>query len=332
MFKKLNSKIGLTFLIVLALLIVGVAYILYTSDAEEVKSARQSSEGRLVESDDVVIERAGNWTAQTAQSASSGSYLYSSGSPDDVLTLTFVGSRVEVIYTTGTSLGTLAVDVDHTVLRTIITADQATKYQELTVVDYLDDGLHTLRVYAQEGGVIGIDAFKVSRTGEEAIVVDMSKLNSDEIATVQADGMIHVIVSLVDPDPPPWPSNRVRDAKQVEQVQDRVLTGLKTGRLEEVYKYTSVAGFSGYADLEAVLALQANPLVIDITLVIPLSSQLHESTLTLQVNSVRDIYNLRGQGMVVAVLDSGVDTDHPDLSDDILLQMYDKSLYPACRI
>ncbi|MBL1138416.1 MAG: S8 family serine peptidase [Chloroflexi bacterium] len=320
MFKKLNSRLGLTFLIVLALLIVGIAYILYTSDSDDVKSARQNSEGRLVESDDVVVERAGNWTAQEAKSASSGSYLYSSGSPDDVLTLTFVGSRVEVLYTTGTNLGTLAVDVDHSVLRTVITADQGTQYQERTVVDYLDDGLHTLRVYAQEGGVIGIDAFKVSRAGEEAIVVDMSKLNSEEIAAVQADGMIHVIVSLVDPDPPPWPSNGVRDAKLVEQVQDRVLTGMKTGRLEEVYKYTSVAGFSGYADLEAVLALQANPLVLDITLVIPLSSQLLESTITLQVNSVRNIYNLRGQGMVVAVLDSGVDTDHPDLSSDIIHQ------------
>ncbi len=321
MFKKLNSKIGLTFLIMLALLIVGVGYILYTSDADEVKSARQSSEGRLVESDDVVIEQAGHWTAQEAQSASSGSYLYSSGSPDDVLTLTFVGSRVEVLYTTGTNLGTLAVDVDHTVLRTIITADQATKYQERTVVDYLDDGLHSLRVYAQEGGVIGIDAFRVSRATQEAMIVDLSKVKSETIVTAQTEGQACVSVALVDPDPTASRTpGQLPDVNMIAQAEDAVLAGIETGEFELTGKLTAVAGFHGYADLNALLELQQMSLVSSIDNCLEGGFSLDSSVPRIRANVVRNSYNITGKGTVIAVLDTGVDVDHPDLSDSIIGQ------------
>lgn len=332
MFKKLNSKLGLTFLIVLALLIVGIAYILYTSDSDDVKSARQNSEGRLVESDDVVVERAGNWTAQEAKSASSGSYLYSSGSPDDVLTLTFVGSRVEVIYTTGTNLGTLAVDVDHTVLRTIITADQATQYQERTVVDYLDDGLHTLRVYAQEGGVVGIDAFRVSRASQEAMIVDLSKVKSETIVTAQAEGQACVSVALVEPEPLAQRTpGRLADPELIKQRQDTVLGDITKGNFEVTDRFTVVAGFNGYADLDALLELQTMPLVIAIDLCGQGEYGLDTSVPRIQANIVRNVYNITGRGMVVAVLDSGVDVDHPDLSDSIIGQYCSHvSMPPGC--
>ncbi len=321
MFKKLNSKLGLTFLIVLALLIVGVAYILYTSDSDDVKSARQNSEGRLVESDDVVVERAGIWTAQEAKSASSGSYLYSSGSPDDVLTLTFVGSRVEVIYTTGTNLGTLAVDVDRTVLRTVITADQATQYQERTVVDYLDDGLHTLRVYAQEGGVIGIDAFKVSRADTEAIVIDSRKLPNSIIQDAQSKGRVCVDVALQDPEPASTRSpGQLRNLDLIRRVQDEVLTSITTGKLEVTVRYGSVPGFGAYADLEALLTLHSNPLVVFIDPCIEGTLDLESSVPHIRADDTRNYYNVTGAGMVIAVIDTGIDPAHPDLSDAIIHQ------------
>lgn len=290
MFKKLNSKIGLTFLIVLALLMVGVAYILYTSDADEVKSARQSSEGRLVESDDGVVEQAGSWTTQTAKSASSGSYLYSSGSPDDVLTLTFVGSRVEVIYTTGTNLGTLAVDVDHTVLRTIITADQATKYQERTVVDYLDDGLHTLRVYAQEGGVIGIDAFRVSRASQEVSIINRSKMTNGALEAAQENKDICVSVGLKDPNvgisraPDELPNMTDEDKARIKEVQDTVLSQIKNGKFEVLGQYETAPGFGGRADLTALLELQASDLVEKIWLCQPVELSLDSSVPRIRAN------------------------------------------------
>lgn len=321
MFKRLNSRIGLTFLIVLALLIVGIAYILYTSDSDEVKSARQNSEGRLVESDDGVVERAGNWTAQEAKSASSGSYLYSGGGPDDVLTLTFVGSRVEVLYTTGTNLGTLAVDVDHTVLRTIITADQATKYQERTVVDYLDDGLHTLRVYAQEGGVIGIDAFRVSRASQEAMIVDMRKMPNGALEAVQTQGTIRVDVALLDSEPNVYRTPGAEpDLEAIQDVQNRVISSIKAGTVEVVHSFQVVPGFVAVVDLTGLLELQANPLVRTIHVPIEPVGLLDSSAPVIRADLVRNQYGITGQRMVIAVIDSGVDVSHPDLSDDIMMQ------------
>lgn len=119
----------------------------------------QAPSPQRIESDDPVVQQTGAWISQTSGQASGGTYLYSSGSPDDVLTLEFEGTAIEILYVAGPSLGTLAVEVDGTVLRTVITTADSTAYQQSTRLDYLTDEPHTLRVYAQEGGIIGVDAF-----------------------------------------------------------------------------------------------------------------------------------------------------------------------------
>ncbi len=101
--------------------------------------------------------RQGNWTAQAASGASGGSYLYSS-SPDDVLTLYFTGTTIEVVYVAGTTLGILALEVDGTVLRSVITTAETTQFGSRAKIDYLSDESHTLRVYASQG-IAAVDAF-----------------------------------------------------------------------------------------------------------------------------------------------------------------------------
>ncbi len=81
-----------------------------------------------VESDDVRVDRSGNWQNQTASGASGGSYLYGGGGENDALALRFYGPSLEVIYVSGPKLGTLAIEVDDTVLRTVITAADSTRY------------------------------------------------------------------------------------------------------------------------------------------------------------------------------------------------------------
>lgn len=112
----------------------------------------------MIESDDSLIGRAGSWTLQSAGGASGGSYLYSSGSTEDVLTLYFEGTYISVGYVQNPSLGTMAIEVDNTVLRTVITTNDSTVYGTQAVVSYLSPGSHTLRVYPQQG-VIAIDNF-----------------------------------------------------------------------------------------------------------------------------------------------------------------------------
>ncbi|MBZ0320289.1 MAG: fibronectin type III domain-containing protein [Anaerolineae bacterium] len=119
-----------------------------------------------IESDDPVVVREGEWTTQAAAGASGGSYLYNTAvnpdRPDPALTLQFSGTDLEVIYVSGPNLGTLAIEVDGTVLRTVIAASDRTQYNLHTSINYLTDELHTLRVYAQSGGVVGVDAFVVN--------------------------------------------------------------------------------------------------------------------------------------------------------------------------
>lgn len=110
-----------------------------------------------IETDDPLVQVDGNWTSQTAAGASGGSYSFSSGSPDDVLTLAFDGSALTVIYVTGPQLGILAVEVDGTVLRTIITTSDTVQYSQTAEFDYLAGGSHVLRLYAS-GGMVAVDA------------------------------------------------------------------------------------------------------------------------------------------------------------------------------
>lgn len=122
---------------------------------------------QLIESDDARVVLTGEWHVQAAAGASGGDYLYheavSAGQADPTLTLQFTGTYLEIIYASGPNLGTLAIEVDGVVQRTVITTADQTAFQH-TTLDYLTDEAHTVRVYAQSGGVVGIDAFVVNTT------------------------------------------------------------------------------------------------------------------------------------------------------------------------
>ncbi len=140
---------------------------------------------QVIQSDDSRVVREGQWTAQTAAGASGGSYLYNTAvnpdRPDPALLLQFSGTYLEVVYVSGPNMGTLAIEVDGTVLRTLITANDRTEYNQRTTINYLSDELHTLRVYAQSGGVVGVDAFITS-----------SPANNENIATaMDGEGGVH---------------------------------------------------------------------------------------------------------------------------------------------
>lgn len=127
-----------------------------------------------IENDDPLLQFTGNWTLQEAAEASDGSYSYSSGNPDDVLTLAFEGPLLTVIYVAGPQLGIMAVEVDDTVLRTVSANAATVQYNQYTAFAYLDNGPHTLRLYAS-GGVIAIDA-----------IITVPAVNPDSAKTADA--------------------------------------------------------------------------------------------------------------------------------------------------
>ncbi len=146
-------------LIALLLVFIVASTIVIPTSQHPAFSQDPTTTTQKIESDDARVDRNGNWTNQTASGASGGSYVYGGGGENDALALHFYGPSVEVIYVSGPKLGTLAVEVDDTVLRTVITAADSTQYGQSTKINYLSEEWHTLKVYAQEGGTVAIDAF-----------------------------------------------------------------------------------------------------------------------------------------------------------------------------
>ena len=144
---------------VILILIICFVVLPFTSSTTKSQSPETSS--ILIESDDPQVDQSGTWVSQTSSNASAGAYLYSSGSTDDTLTLAFEGTSIEIIYVKDPNLGDFAIEIDNIIVRTIVTHSDETTFDNRAVVDYLEDGQHTLRVYPVEG-VIGIDAFGVS--------------------------------------------------------------------------------------------------------------------------------------------------------------------------
>lgn len=122
--------------------------------------AQQSS---AIESDDSQVLQIGTWNSLSVVDASGDSYLYSSGSSGDALTLEFEGTSVEIVYVTNPNFGDFAIEIDNSLHRTVVTASETTTYQNHAVVNYLEEGTHTLRVYSVSG-VIAIDSFIANPT------------------------------------------------------------------------------------------------------------------------------------------------------------------------
>ena len=120
--------------------------------------ADAQSTQQWIESDDSRVTREGDWTRQTTSQASGGAYLFSGTDSANVLSVAFSGPSVEIWYLTGPTLGTMAIEVDGTVLRTVITTESTTQFSQRAVIDYLSDENHTLRVYPAVG-LIAVDAF-----------------------------------------------------------------------------------------------------------------------------------------------------------------------------
>ena len=122
-----------------------------------------------IESDDARVAQTGLWTLTAGDLASGGAYLFSSGSVEDTLTLTFSGPRVDVVYVKHPALGTFTIEVDSAVLYTVNSAGEQNTFGAVVALNGLGEGVHTLRI-APVSGTVAIDAFVVEPQGEVPVV------------------------------------------------------------------------------------------------------------------------------------------------------------------
>jgi subtilisin family serine protease len=101
--------------------------------------------------------------------------------------------------------------------------------------------------------------------------------------------------------------------------QNRTLGALPAGSFQLKYRFESVSGFAGHARANAIDALLRHPEVTAIHLDYEVYGALAQGVSLIGADSVH-ASGITGAGVNVAMLDTGIDTDHPDLSDDIIAE------------
>lgn len=113
----------------------------------------------FIQSHNTRIMREGNWATVVDPLASGSSYLTAS-TQNDVMTMFFAGTTIEVVFLKGPGQGSFAIEVDGVVLRTVDTNDVALGYFFKSTIDYLSAANHVLRLYPV-AGTVAIDAYFV---------------------------------------------------------------------------------------------------------------------------------------------------------------------------
>ena len=103
----------------------------------------------------------------------------------------------------------------------------------------------------------------------------------------------------------------------VEASASDVLSAVPESEFELDHQYQAVPALAGDVTEDGVAALVVQPGVVHVALDRELQIDLAEATALIRADDARNILGATGEGVVVAVLDTGIDTDHPLLSDDI---------------
>ena len=119
---------------------------------------------------------------------------------------------------------------------------------------------------------------------------------------------------------PAVPPGLARLRADVAEAQRATIGRARRDALFGLRQYANVPAFSVSVTAEdAVLAMASDPSVRRIDLDVGGTGQLSNTVRVISAKERHDIGN-KGQGVVVAILDSGIDTDHPDLADAVVHQ------------
>jgi subtilisin family serine protease len=137
---------------------------------------------------------------------------------------------------------------------------------------------------------------------------------------IQQDGAAQVMIALAGADR----AVQVRSARDlpaleraVAAAQSEVLSRLQSGEFTVAHRYAMVPALAGAIRSDAALnRLASSPAVQRIDLELDGSGSLATSVPQINADQRHTLGNL-GAGLVVGVLDSGIDSDHPDLADDV---------------
>lgn len=113
--------------------------------------------------------------------------------------------------------------------------------------------------------------------------------------------------------------SRAERPGRVNARQSAVLARLPRDKFKMGRRYRWISGFSGWADAETIDVLNGDPdvLLVDVDRIAYMA--LSEGTSIVGADTVQSL-GVTGSGVAVAMLDTGIDSDHPHLSSSLLAE------------
>ncbi|MCJ7510674.1 MAG: S8 family serine peptidase [Dehalococcoidia bacterium] len=128
---------------------------------------------------------------------------------------------------------------------------------------------------------------------------------------------VAVIISLNEKRPAAAPLNVPALVQDAAAKQKRVLSTLTTSDFTLTRQYRAVPALAGRITARGAQKLAKHPDVVSIDIDGEVYASLAESVPLINADDVH-LLGVTGEGVEVAVLDTGIDTNHPDLADDLL--------------
>ncbi|MEO2035323.1 MAG: S8 family serine peptidase, partial [Planctomycetaceae bacterium] len=114
-------------------------------------------------------------------------------------------------------------------------------------------------------------------------------------------------------------TSRARRPNHIRAKRRAVLRRMNRGRFTIGHQYRWLSGFSAWADAEAIQALMSDPEVVSIDIDRIAYATLAQGAALVGATNVQSL-GVTGSGVTVAILDTGIDTDHPNVSSNLIAE------------
>jgi subtilisin family serine protease len=163
------------------------------------------------------------------------------------------------------------------------------------------------------------------RTAVHATDRTLEVVSLDVLSTLANQEEARVIIALKEPAAQDLGTRK----RAIQAVQADVLSSLSGSDFELQYQYQAISALAGRLRREGLVKLVNHPNVLQISLDRVASGQLAESVPLIQADLVQEL-GFTGEAVVVAVLDTGIDTGHPDLKDALIAEQCFCSVETGC--